>query len=66
MLAQEHLHHTCILLWLSLLNMKLQHLELLAVLAIEDLLPRLSPEPGLQHTRLQRLLLLQRQSLNRL
>ena len=62
MLAQEHLHHTCVLLWLSLLNMELQHLELLAVLAIEDLLPRLSLEPGQQPTKLQRLLLQQHQS----
>ena len=62
MLAQEHLHHTCVLLKLSLLNMEPQHLELLAVLAIEDLLPRLSLEPGQQLTKLQKLLHQQLQS----
>ena len=67
MLAQEHLLLTCELL--SLLDMEPQHLALLiAVLAIEDQLPRLSLEPGQQPTKLQRLLQQQHQShqINRL
>ena len=60
MLVQEHLLLTSALL--SLLNVELQHLELLAGLATEDPLPRLSLEPGQQHTKLQRLLLQQHQS----
>ena len=47
----------CALPKLSLLNIKPQHLELLVVLATEDPLPRLSPEPGQQLIKLQRLLL---------
>ena len=68
MLVQEHLLLICALPKLSLLNVKPQHLELPAVLAIEDPLPRLSLEPGQQPTKLQRLMphsLLPR-SLNRL
>ena len=56
MLVQEHLLLTCALPKLSLLNVKPQHLELPAVLAIEDPLPRLSLEPGQQPTKLQRLM----------
>ena len=44
------------------LNIKPQHLELLVVLAIEDLLPRLSLEPGLLPTKLQKLLHQQHQA----
>ena len=58
-LAQEHLLIIiCALPHLSLL-MEPQHLELLVVLVIEDLPPRLSLEPGLQPTKLPKLLQLQ-------
>ena len=66
--VQELLLPTCELPKLSLLNVEPQHLELLAALAIEDLLPNVSLEPGQQPTKLQRLMphsLLPR-SLNRL
>ena len=66
--VQELLLPTCELPKLSLLNVEPQHLELLAALAIEDLLPKQSREPGQQPTKLQRLMphsLLPR-SLNRL
>ena len=46
----------CALPKLSLSNIKPQHLELFVVLATEDLLPRLSLEPGQQLTKLQKLL----------
>ena len=61
--VQELLLPTCELPKLSLLNVEPQHLELLAALAIEDLLPKQSLEPGQQPTKLQRLL---SRSLNRL
>ena len=54
-LGQEHLLAHC----RTFLIMEAQHLEQLAT---EDLVPRLSLEPGLQPTKLQRLLLQYRQS----
>ena len=54
--VQELLLPTCELPKLSLLNVEPQHLELLAALAIEDLLPKQSREPGQQPTKLQRLM----------
>ena len=63
MLALERLLCTTLLPMLSPLNIKPQYLELLiAVLATEDLLLRLSLEPGQPHIKLQKLLLQQRQS----
>ena len=63
--VQELLLPTCELPKLSLLNVEPQHLELLAALAIEDLLPKQSLEPGQQLQRLMPHSLLPR-SLNRL
>ena len=62
--ALERLLCTIVLPTLLPLNIKPQYLELLiAVLATEDLLLRLSLEPEQPHIKLQRLLQQQRQSL---